>query len=156
VGVEPPSAGEPLGTTPAPRRPFAFPRTRRLTRPAELDAVRQGGKRVRTEHLDVRVLVATPPVDVGSVGSVGSVGRIGIIVPRHKHSAVDRNRLKRRLRELVRTRLLPALPVCHVVIRARAEAYEDDFAMLARQVERAGREITREVKPLNPGAVSGP
>jgi ribonuclease P protein component len=147
VGVEPPSAGEPLGTTPTPRRPFAFPRARRLTRPAELDAVRQGGKRVRTEHLDVRVLVATPLVDAAHVG------RVGIIVPRHKHSVVDRNRLKRRLRELVRTRLLPSLPPCHVVIRARAEAYGDDFEALARQVERAGREIARQV---NPGPPSRP
>jgi ribonuclease P protein component len=137
VGVGTPSAGEPLGTTPAPRRPFAFPRARRLTRPAELDAVRQEGKRVRTEHLDVRVLaVSTSLMDVAAPQA-----RVGLIVPRHKHSAVDRNRLKRRLRELVRTRLLPALPPCHVVIRARAEAYGDDFAALARQLERAGREI---------------
>ena len=143
MGVEPPSAGEPLGTTPTPRRPFAFPRARRLTRPAELDAVRQGGKRVRTEHLDVRVLIATPLVGVAEP----SVGRVGIIVPRHKHSAVDRNRLKRRLRELVRTRLLPSLPPCHVVIRARTEAYGDDFAALTRQLERAGREIARQVNP---------
>jgi ribonuclease P protein component len=79
--------------------------------------------------------------------------RVGIIVPRHKHSAVDRNRLKRRLRELVRTRLLPSLPPCHVVIRARVEAYGDDFAALARQLERAGREIARQVNPgTTPGA----
>ena len=84
------------------------------------------------------MLVATPLVDVG---------RVGIIVPRHKHSAVDRNRLKRRLRELVRTRLLPSLPPCHVVIRARTEAYGDDFAALTRQLERAGREIARQVNP---------
>ena len=97
----------------------------------------------------MRVLVASPLV------SVDSVGRVGIIVPRHKHSAVDRNRLKRRLRELVRTRLLPSLPSCHVVIRARAEAYDDDFATLARQLERAGREIARQVHPVNPGTTPG-
>ena len=68
---------------------------------------------------------------------------MGIVVPRHKHSAVDRNRLKRRLRELVRTRLLPALPPCRLVVRARAEAYGDDFAALARQVERVAREVER-------------
>jgi ribonuclease P protein component len=152
VGVEPPSAGvsagEPLGTTPATRRPFAFPRARRLTRPAELDAVRQGGRRVRTEHLDVRVLPGSTPL----VGDAEPGVRVGVIVPRHKHSAVDRNRLKRRLRELVRTRLLPTLPPCHVVIRARVEAYADSFEALARQLERAGREITRTMNQTPPGA----
>ena len=101
--------------------------------------MRQRGKRVRTEHLDVRFLAAASP-------------RVGVIVPRHKHSAVDRNRLKRRLRELARTRLLPALPPCDVVIRARVEAYDDPFEALGRQVERAAREIGRL---LNPAAGSG-
>ena len=53
-------------------------------------------------------------------------------MPRHQHSAVDRNRLKRRLRELARAELLPALralaalpahPSLDVAIRARREAY---------------------------------
>jgi RNase P protein component len=52
-------------------------------------------------------------------------------VPRHRQTAVDRNRLKRRLRELVRIELLPSLralpsPVraaVDVSIRARREAY---------------------------------
>jgi ribonuclease P protein component len=85
--------------------------------------------------LAVRVLAPTP------------APRIGIVVPRHKHSAVDRNRLKRRLRELVRTRLLPSLPPCDVVIRARAEAYADGFAALARQIDRATRDLMRLLNP---------
>ena len=64
-----------------------------------------------------------------------------MIVPRYKHTAVDRNRLKRRLREIVRTRLLPALPPSDVVIRSRPEAYDATFDALADQVERAGRRI---------------
>jgi ribonuclease P protein component len=158
VGVgQSPSAGEPLGTTPATRRPFAFPRERRVTRPADLDAVRQRGRRVRTEHLDVRVLVAAPVAGVAAVTGVAEPrGRVGIVVPRHKHTAVDRNRVKRRLRELVRTRLLPTLPPCDVVIRARTEAYDDSFDALARQIERAAREIAREIaRSMNPGTGSG-
>ena len=135
----PPSAGEPLGITPAARRPFAFPRERRVTRPADFDAVRQRGKRVRTDHLDVRVRAAAVP-------------RVGIIVPRHKHTAVDRNRLKRRLRELVRIRLLPTLAPSDVVIRARAEAYGDSFDALARQIERAARDIARLLNPAGGSA----
>ncbi len=79
--------------------------------------------------------------------------RVGIIVPRHRHSAVDRNRLKRRLRELVRTRLLPVLPTppglhpCELVVRARAEAYDDDFAALARQIDRVVVNLTTPREP---------
>jgi ribonuclease P protein component len=54
-------------------------------------------------------------------------------VPKHKHTSVERNRLKRRLRELVRTELLPALrsgsPV-DVVVRAGSDAYDASFEEL--------------------------
>ena len=66
--------------------------------------------------------------------------RVGIIVPRHKHSAVDRNRLKRRLREVVRLHLLPALaaaPAVDLVVRAMPEAYGATFAELVDQLVRA-------------------
>jgi ribonuclease P protein component len=66
-------------------------------------------------HLDARILAS--PLEFS---------RVGIVVPRHQHSAVDRNTLKRRLRELVRLTLLPALrtrPPLDVAIRARREAY---------------------------------
>jgi ribonuclease P protein component len=55
------------------------------------------------------------------------------VVPRHLHSAVDRNRLKRRLRELVRIELLPVLndrPSTDIAIRARRESYTVEFASL--------------------------
>jgi ribonuclease P protein component len=96
--------------------------------------VRREGKRVRTEHLEVR-----------AVASLLHHGRVGVVVPRFKHTAVARNRLKRRLRELARTRLLPALPPLDIVIRPRPEAYGATFDALARQVERVGRELQKSV-----------
>lgn len=57
-------------------------------------------------------------------------------MPRYSESAVDRNRLKRRLRELVRTRLLPTAPLVDVVIRARPEAYGTAFDALEADVAR--------------------
>ena len=68
---------------------------------------------------------------------------MGVIVPRYKHTAVARNRLKRRLRELVRLRLLPTLPPVAIVLRARAEAYGATFEQLTRQVERLRRDVAR-------------
>ena len=58
-------------------------------------------------------------------------------MPRHHHSAVDRNRLKRRLRELVRVELLPVLreqSTVDVAIRARGEAYVAHLAALRADV----------------------
>lgn len=139
--------------------------------------MRRQGKRVRTEHLDVRVLASlsalggAPPLpQVGAVGDPDAaphadathadtthaaavdtdaadrpLGRVGIIVPRHRQTAVRRNQLKRRLRELVRRELLPALPTGAVLIRARAEAYEATFAQLARQIARVRRDAARLV-----------
>lgn len=94
-----------------------------MTRAADLDAVRREGKRIRTPHLEVRY-----------IASLSLLPRIGIIVPRHKQSAVARNRVKRRLRELSRTTLLPVLvgvPPLDVVVRAAPEAYRADLAALA-------------------------
>ena len=99
-----------------------------MTRAAELDAVRREGKRIRTTHLEVRY-----------IASLSLRPRIGIIVPRHKQSAVARNTVKRRLRELSRATLLPALaaiPPIDVVLRAAPEAYGADHATLAADVQR--------------------
>lgn len=58
-------------------------------------------------------------------------------MPRYKHSAVDRNRLKRRLREIGRRSILPELPPLDLVIRARPEAYGASFAELDGELRRA-------------------
>lgn len=61
-------------------------------------------------------------------------------MPRHQHTAVDRNRLKRRLRELVRLELLPALRsptsrATDILIRARRDAYTAPLAALRSDIE---------------------
>jgi ribonuclease P protein component len=66
----------------------------------------------------------------------GARTRVGLIVPRFRQSAVARNRVKRRLRELSRTRILPTDLAADVVIRIRPEAYRAPFALLASDVDR--------------------
>jgi ribonuclease P protein component len=107
----------------------ALPRSHRLTRARDFDAMRRVGVRVRVPQ-------RLPDLDVRSAPTSASHARVGLIVPRHKHSAVDRNRLKRRLRELVRTRLLPALPPVDLVLKANASAYDAGFERLAEQIGR--------------------
>jgi ribonuclease P protein component len=68
---------------------------------------------------------------------------VGIVVPKHKHTAVERNRLKRRLRDLVRTRLLGTLPAMDLVIRTLPEAYDAPFDVLGGQLERVGERVRR-------------
>lgn len=88
------------------------------------------GKRLRTSNLDLRVVPAT-----------AAVSRIGFIVPKHGHSSVERNRLKRRLREVGRLRLLDvmrgasATPAVDVVMRAQPGAYSLEYVQLRVEIE---------------------
>ena len=82
-------------------------------------------------------------LDVRAVASPLGHPRVGLVVPRYSESAVDRNRLKRRLRELVRTRLLPAAPSADVVIRARREAYAASFDTLEIDIQRTVTQLLR-------------
>jgi ribonuclease P protein component len=58
-------------------------------------------------------------------------------VPRYSHSAVERNRVKRRLREIVRLDVLHALPNVDVVVRALPSAYAAKADELREQCVRA-------------------
>jgi ribonuclease P protein component len=108
-----------------------FPRDTRITRGPELQRVLKEGKRVRTRFLDVRI--CTSPLERPPMR------RIGIIVPKAKHSAVERNRLKRRLRELVRRVLLSHEQAGDVVLLARGDTYRASFEMLSNDVEKISK-----------------
>ena len=65
-------------------------------------------------------------------------------MPRHRQTAVDRNRVKRRLRELLRIEVLPMLrhrAPLDVVVRAAPEAYQADFATLRADVTRLAERL---------------
>ena len=61
--------------------------------------------------------------------------RVGLTVPKALGKAVDRNRIKRRLREIVRQKLplLAGLPV-DVVLHPKRTVLEADFAILEREI----------------------
>jgi ribonuclease P protein component len=60
--------------------------------------------------------------------------RVGVVVPKHGQNIVDRNRTRRRLREIVRLHLLPTLGNSDVLIRAKPKAYTASFEELVVQV----------------------
>lgn len=98
-------------------------RTRRITSSREIRGLFQRGKRSRTAHLDVF-----------DSASPFAYPRVGVVVPKHRRTAADRNRLKRRLREVLRTELLPRMRdlenAADVLVRARKEAYLATFDQL--------------------------
>lgn len=105
-----------------------LPRSRRLTRGSEIQALFRRGKRSRTASLDV--FDSASPV---------AHPRAGVIVPRYRQTVVARNRVKRRLREILRRDVLPRLDnagvLIDVLVRARREAYAAPFAELRQELE---------------------
>lgn len=60
--------------------------------------------------------------------------RLGLIVPRFQFTAVARNRLRRRLKELWRRELQGGLPAVDLVIRVKREGYRADFPALRAEL----------------------
>ena len=100
-----------------------FPRRARLARGSELTACWEQGRRMRTPHFDL----AWRPSPVGHP-------RTAIVVPRYQFTAVERNRLRRRLREILRRHPLARLPSVDLVVRAKRIAYDAPFAALRAEL----------------------
>lgn len=83
---------------------------------------------MHTERLEARAAASLLPYP-----------RVGIVVPKHRRKIVDRNRVKRRLREIVRTGLLPQLEGVDLLIRAKPEAYGSSFEQLSDDVKVIGQ-----------------
>jgi ribonuclease P protein component len=81
------------------------------------------GKRLRTEHLRVQTVPSPLPYC-----------RVAVIVGKHGCNVVQRNRLRRRLRELIRLFLIPGCAGFDVVFRALPSAYTTDFSELGREI----------------------
>jgi len=86
--------------------------------------VKRAGRRLRTEHLDVR-----------ANDSLLSYARAAVIVGKHGHTIVERNRLRRRLRELVRLKILSAAKENDIVVRAFPSAYDSSFEQLSKEID---------------------
>ena len=87
---------------------------------------------MQTERLEARMSASLLPYP-----------RVGIVVPKHHRKIVERNRLKRRLREIVRISLLPYVNGIDLLIRAKPEAYASDFDQLSTDVVAIGQWVTK-------------
>jgi ribonuclease P protein component len=61
--------------------------------------------------------------------------RLGLVVPRYGSTAVARNRLRRRLREIARRAVLPVLGPLDLVVKPRPPAYRADFNTLSADLQ---------------------
>lgn len=117
----------------AARQPVAapprFPRSAKLLRHADFQRVYQQGRRHFAANLTVFY--------VRRAGSAISGPRLGFTVGRALGGAVERNRIKRRLREAVRTNLAALVLPVDVVINPKKSARTLDFALLRKEVARA-------------------
>jgi len=81
------------------------------------------GQRRRSRHLEI--MWADNPT---------GHPRMGLIVPKFQATAVARNRLRRRLREVWRREIAPVQPAWDVLVRARREAYTAPYATLRAEL----------------------
>lgn len=126
-----------------------LPQQSRMRRAEDFRRVLRTGRRaggsVLTGHL---LLPVGPDSGAGTPGEVlsGDPAKVGFVVSRAVGSAVVRNRVKRRLRELMRGRLASLPRGCLLVLRAHPAAASARQADLAADLDLViGRLLRRQV-----------
>ena len=129
--VEPMALACPEAGTPG---RFGLPAASRITRTRDIRALLRKGKRKKTSHLDVFFL-----------SSGGTLPRLGVVVPKHRHRVVDRNKVKRRLKEIGRREILPRMREAgqcgDLLVRARKEVYGASYQQLRRELIEIAEEL---------------
>jgi ribonuclease P protein component len=105
---------------------YRYPKTNRLLKSADFRKVYDQGSRFSCPYFVAFLLRQ----------SANHGPRFGFTIPRAVGKAHDRNRIRRRIREMIRVRLAGIDANLDVVINPRRAALEAPQADLARQVER--------------------
>lgn len=122
---------------PRPAQRFRFPRSGRLLRHADFDRVYKQGRRHFAALMTVFYLPRQPAAVDAAGAPVASGPRVGFTVGRSLGGAVQRNRMKRRLREAVRLTRVAMLGDVDVVINPKKSILTADFVAVVNQVTRA-------------------
>ena len=163
-------AGAALGTRPdfaMPPKRARFPRTARLLRHADFERVYKQGRR----HFSASMMVfywprveadggtgegtrTKPALSLPKGVSAPHGLRVGFTVGRALGGAVQRNRMKRRLREAVRMSLPVDGVAADVVINPKKSLLADDFADVLNEVRRAFAVIEQKLSGKAAAATS--
>lgn len=106
-----------------------FPKAARLLKRADFDRVYRQGRRKFSENMSVFYLRHTCESATGV--------RVGLTVGRALGGAVQRNRIKRRLREAVRMHLDILQPPIDLVINPKQSVAKMEFAQLEKELQQA-------------------
>lgn len=68
--------------------------------------------------------------------------RVGLVVPKYRGTAVARNLVRRRLREVLRRRVVSRMPPMDLVLRTRPKARGARYNVLAAELEQWLRSIS--------------
>ena len=113
--------------------------TQRLRRSADFAAAIRGGRRAGRGTLVVHLLIEEP--------AHASEARAGFVVSKAVGNAVVRNKVRRRLRDLVRPRLTELPPGTLLVVRALPPAAQAGYADLGTDLEGALASAQRPRRP---------
>jgi ribonuclease P protein component len=141
------SAVAPKGDSNAALKTGKFPRGARLLRHADFERVYKQGRRHFSASITVfylaRVEAQTKSISDTAQGASGI--RVGFTVGRAMGGAVERNRMKRRLREAVRLTRPSVGANVDVVINPKKSLRATDFSTLLGEVARAFEVIKQKV-----------
>ncbi len=112
-------------------RKTRFPRSAHLLRHVDFERVYKQGRRHFAAHMTVFYLARAEREE-----SIRGL-RVGFTVSRALGGAVDRNRMRRRLREAVRLQYPSSSPAVDVVINPKKSLRTADFSDLLKEVGRA-------------------
>jgi ribonuclease P protein component len=131
------SASAPNGSThlSGSGRRVRFPRSARLLRRGDFERVYKQGRRHFAAHMTVFYLRRAE----------GRGIRVGFTVGRMLGGAVERNRIKRRLREAVRLHAPGASAAVDMVINPKRSLLSAEFAQLRNEIDRAFEVIEKSV-----------
>jgi len=139
-----------------------FPKSAHLLKHADFQRVYKQGKRHFSGNMTVfylrqpESLSGIPCAD--EAAEHGAI-RFGFTVPRALGGAVDRNRIRRRVREAVRRHMAELAGVTaplDVVINPKRTARDAEFAMLSEEITRAFQVIQRNVIQSGGAGTKGP
>jgi len=129
----------------APQKPKSkFPKKRRLLRHADFEQVYKQGRRHFAAHMTVFYLRRDGESSNKNNASPGL--RVGFTVGRVLGGSVQRNRMKRRLREAVRLSGFPPEVSADVVINPKRSLLGADFADVRNELARAFQVIEKAIE----------